>query len=185
MQGGGAQHYSDMVMDGFTGATLSANWTENDNGGTVWVGRGVNLSTSAAPIPVHHVRRIADSRDGRFFSALERHCDDVADQSASTLMLSNGLPANSATDDDGLRSADASRDNNGFTVRMRTDTNTYISVTRKRRRLRTRHRILLDRQQYRRLGGWHTPVAGFERPPDAPDISVVGRPVIANLWLAN
>ncbi len=129
VQCGGALNYTDVMMDDFTGTTLSANWTENDNGGTATVNNGVSLSSSAAQFPYITSAGSPIPATGDFSVRWNADYTDIAGQGSGTLVLSNGLPANSADDDYALRSADAWQDDiNGFTVRVRTDANTYASV---------------------------------------------------------
>ncbi len=128
VQCGDARHYSDVMMDDFIGTTLSANWTENDNGGAVTVSNGVSLSSSAVQFPYITSTGSPIPATGDFSVRWNAIYSNIAGQGAGTLVLSNGLPENSASDDYGLRSADAWQDNNiGFSVRVRTDSNTYTS----------------------------------------------------------
>jgi hypothetical protein len=129
VQCGGIAGYSNALIDTFPGPTLGANWTQNTNGGTVTVNNGASLMSIAPQFPFVTATGSPIPASGDFSVRWLATYTNLSGQGTGTLVLSNGLPANNATDNYALRSADAWQDTqNGFTVRVRTNASTYNSV---------------------------------------------------------
>jgi len=125
----GMNNHTDVLIDTFAGPALGTDWTQNNNGGTVTVSDGVSVASSAATTPFITSALPIIPAAGDFSVRWNAQYTNYAGQGTGTLVLSNGLPANGASDNYALRSADTWQDsNNGFFVRARTDAATYSSV---------------------------------------------------------
>jgi hypothetical protein len=128
VQCSGMVNHTDVLAETFAGPVLSTDWTQHTNGGTVTVSDGITLASSATTFPFITSAQPIIPATGDFsvrWSA--RYKNDVA-QGTGSLVLSNGLPANGASDNYALRSADAWQGSGSFQVRARTDASTYGNV---------------------------------------------------------